>query len=97
MDIYLKKNKIKSLYILILILIVIDKYNIFTLIKGFGYQGIKLLIICLDIFCIVLLMPAEIIKNNCLIKIIKFITGNTAGIYVLHIPIKLYRTFYSIN
>lgn len=90
MDIYLKKNKIKSLYILLLILIVIDKYNIFILIKGFRYQGIKLLIICLVIFCIVLLMPAEIIKNNCIIKIVKFITGNTAGIYVLHIPIKLY-------
>lgn len=90
LDIYLKKSRIKSLYILLIILIAIIKYNIFTYIKGFTYQGIKLQILSLVIFSIFILMPSENVKKESIIKIITLITNNTLGIYILHVPIKKY-------
>ena len=93
---YLKKNRLEYIYILSLFLILMIKYKIFIFIRGFMYEGIKLQIISLNIFCIFLLIPSEKIKNKCIIKIIKLITSNTAGIYYLHIIIRNYTQNFSL-
>ena len=86
----LKKIRIKSLYILSLIIIIMIKFDIFIYIRGFSYEGIELQIKSFIIFCIFLLMPSDKIKNKYVIKIIKLITSHTPGIYYLHVEIGKY-------
>ena len=89
---YLKKKRIKALYILVSVLFISIKYTIFLPIDGFHYQGIRLHIISITIFIIFALNPFEkfiIIKRN-----IIFITNYTSGIYYLHIPIWVYLSNY---
>ena len=88
----LKNYRIKSIYLILLIIILISKYNIniFNNIPGFIYQGIYLHILSVNIFIIISLLPSENLSNIYFIKIIKLITNYTSGIYFLHIPIKIY-------
>ena len=88
--IYLKKIRIKAIYLNTLILVLIINYNIFNNIEGFYYQGIKLHIISVNIFIFISLIPPDNVKNIYIIKFIKIITNYTSGIYFLHIPIKYY-------
>ena len=87
---YLKKYKIKTIYLIILILSFLFKYLLFVNIDGFMYQGIKLHIISIIIFVFFALNPFEKNLNLTLIKIINLFTNYTSGIYYLHIPIFIY-------
>ena len=89
---YLKKKRIKSLYILVSVLSISIKYKIFFNIKGFSYQGIRLHIISIIIFIIFALDPFK--KIIIIKKIIISLTNYTSGIYYLHIPIMDYLSNY---
>jgi len=91
--IYLKKFKLKAIYILTLIMIFLSKFIIIKNVKGFRYQGLKLHIESLIIFLIFLLIPSEITNIN-IIKFIKILTNHTTGVYYLHIPIYQYISNY---
>lgn len=91
---FLKKFRIKTMFFILLIIILISKYNILNNTNGFGYQSIKTHILSGNIFMIISLLPSENLKNYYLIKIIKLITSYTAGIYYLHIPIQKYLKNY---
>lgn len=91
---YLKKYRIKSIFFISSTIILISKYNLFKKTKGFGYQNIGLYILSVNIFIITSLLPSKNLKNIYFIKIIKLITNHTAGIYYLHIPVKIYLQFY---
>ena len=87
-------SRYKYIYLLSLFIIIILKYNILNISQGFGYQGIKLYIISINIFIIFTLLPSEKVKNLFFIKIIKIITNNTSVIYYLHLPISIYLNNY---
>ena len=87
---YLKKFRIKTIYLIILIIFLISKYKILNKTSGFLYQGVDLHILSVNIFIIISLLPSEKIKNINYIKIVKIITNHTSGIYILHIPVKFY-------
>ena len=91
---YLKKKRIKTLYIIILLLIISIKYNMFLTIEGFVFQGIKLHIISVFIFIIFALNPFE--KTINIKNIILLITNYTSGIYYLHFPIWEYLSYYIV-
>lgn len=91
---YLKIYNLKSIYLLLLNIILFSKYYILNYPQGFGYQGIKLYIISVNIFIIFNLLPSEKIKNIFLIKIIKIITKYTSIVYYLHNPISIYLKYY---
>ena len=82
-------NRIKTIYICLLVFSLIYKYNILYGHLGFGYKGIKLNILSICQFIIFLMVPNKFIP-----KIIKFIITQisqfTPGIYYLHIPIYKY-------
>ena len=88
----LSKNKIISINFFLSILILIIKYNIFSGIKGFNYQGLKLYSSSISVFFLFYLAPNEIIRNKYIIKFIEFISIHTAGIYFIH-----YQIFYYLN
>jgi fucose 4-O-acetylase-like acetyltransferase len=81
--IVLRKYKIYSIYLLLLIFLFLLRYEIFIKINGFMYQGIPLVIKSSLVFLIFLLMPYEKI-NNKYISIIKIVTSYTSGIYFLN-------------
>ena len=90
---YLKKDYIKSIYILIFILFLVNKFNIFIYLLGFCYCGIETHIIALCIFIIFSIIPIDKISNkanNFINQISKF----TSGIYYLHILVKRYLEGY---
>ena len=89
---YFKKYRIKTLYIIVLILFFSLKYNIFFAIEGFIFQGIKLHILSVLIFIIFALNPFEKAIN--IKNIIILLTNYTSGIYYLHIPIWEYLSYY---
>ena len=86
----LKRHKIKSFILSIIIYKVIIDYNIFTRIKGVVFQGIDLNIQSICIIFIFSLFPSEKIKNEYLSKFLIIITNYTAGVYYLHVPIHWY-------
>ncbi len=91
----LKKNIVKSIYLIIPLLFVVLKCNIFVRIRGFNYQGINLYIISVSIFIIISILSKHKKDNNkVIIKIIRIISNQTSGIYYLHIPIKSYLKNY---
>ena len=84
--------RIKTIYIIILIIFISLKFDIFFEIEGFLYQGIKLHILSFFIFIIFALNPFEkiiYIKN-----IIILLSNYTSGIYYLHFPIWDYLSKY---
>ena len=89
---YLKKNKIQSIYILIFILFLVIKYDIFINLIDFCYSGIKSHIICLCIFIIFNFIPIDNINYNLINHISKF----TSGIYYLHLPVMSYLERYIV-
>ena len=80
----MKNNKIISLYLL-MILIIITRYNIFSDLKTFKYGGIRLNIAAFCIFIMFYLIPFQKIKNKIFISVITKITNYTAGIYFTHV------------
>ena len=92
---YLNKNTLKSIYILIFILLLVIKYNIFLNIMGFNYSGIKIQIISLCIFIIFSIIPInKIIKDD--INFINQISKFSSGIYYLHFPVISYLERYIV-
>jgi len=89
---YLKKNKIKTIYILIFILFLVIQYDIFINLIGFCYSGIKIHIICLCIFIIFTIIPIDFINYN----LINYISKFTSGIYYIHLPIMSYLQIYIV-
>lgn len=87
---HFKNFKIKTIFLILINIILITKYNILNVTKGFDYQNIDLHILSVSIFIIISLFPSNNLKNKLLIKIIKLITNYTSGIYYLHIPIRNY-------
>ena len=88
--IILKNYRIFTIYLLLIILAFIIKYQIFIKVEGFMYQGIYLLIVSSVLFIITLMIPSEKIKNKYIIDIIKLITSKTPGIYFLHTTVANY-------
>ena len=90
----IKKNKVKTVILSIVIYNSIEGYNILTYIYGFGYSGIKLNIQSMCLIDIFSLFPSESINNYYLIKVITLLTKYTAGIFYLHISIYNFFKFY---
>ena len=87
---YLNKDKVKTIYMLFLILFFLKKCNLINKSKGFNYQGINLHIKSLIIFLLFLLLPSEKITNIYIINFFKIFTNFTSGVYFLHIPVYNY-------
>lgn len=81
----LQKYRFKSLFFSIIFIVMLFKYNIFTLINGFGKQGLMLNIGSLLFFIFFYLLPIEQVKIPIINYTIRYITNYTAGIYFLHI------------
>jgi len=79
----LKIHRIKTIFINIIILIFLSKYNFDVNMKCFKYGGIRLDIASICIFLIFDLSNIKI-KNEKAIKILDFITNYTPGIYFSH-------------
>ena len=93
----LKKNILKSIYIIFSILYFTIKFNLFVKINGFRYQGISLYIISVSLFNIISIISRNNKSNNIIfIKMIKILSKHTSGIYYLHVPIKNYLQKYII-
>ena len=80
----LKKYRLKVIFFSLSILIIISKYNIFENLKNFKYGGLRLNIAASCIFILFSLLPFENIKNNISIKLIKYFTRFTGGVYYMH-------------
>ena len=92
---FLKKSRIKAIYLFSIILIFLIKYNNMTSnVNGFGYQGIKVHIKSICFFIIFTLFTSEKIKNKNIINLIKLISNVTPGIYYLHYPLYIYLKNY---
>jgi hypothetical protein len=87
---FFKKLKLKVFIACIFINYLIIKYDVFINISGFAYCGVKMFIVSICIFIGFAVFPSELIKNKIIIKIIKYITNYTAGVYYLHLPLDRY-------
>ena len=80
----LKQYRLKAIFFSFSILIIISKYNIFDNLKTFKYGGLRLNVAASCIIILFSLLPFENIKSNTLIKLIKYFTSYTGGIYYMH-------------
>ena len=90
---YLRKYRMKCLYLNLIIFIIICKYEIFNKEKGFFYSGIKLNILSICLFINFSIININI-QNTRIIGFIKEISKFTYGIYFLHIPVMKYLNNY---
>ena len=90
-------HRFKTLFFTCLFQFFFSKFNIFSNISGFGYQGIKLSIVSTLIFISFSLFPSRVIKKKKIITTVKEITSYTMGIYILHVPIGNYMNVSIIN
>ena len=93
----LKKTRIKSLILSMIIFKVTMDYNIFSYVKSVAFQGVKLNIQSVCVIFIFSLLPFDKIKNDIVLKFLTLITKNTAGVYYLHIPIHSYFADYIVD
>ena len=93
----LQKHKIKTFIFSILIYKIIADYNIFINKFGVIYNGINLNIQSLCLIAIFSLFPSDKITNKNISKFFIVITNYTGGIYYLHVPMRKYLNYYSIN
>lgn len=91
----LSNHRNTSINIFVPIIIIIIKYKIFLKIKGFGFQGLKLFALSINIFFLFSLIPTKIIRNKNIIKFIEFISNHTAGIYYIHKSLSYYLSIFS--
>ena len=90
----LKNYKIKTFVFSILIYISIEKYSVFSILKGIAYAGIKLNISSICIIFVFSLFPSEKIKDNLIKVILKNFTNFTAGVFYLHWSLIIYLKDY---
>jgi hypothetical protein len=86
----LQNIKIKAFIFSLLIYNFIDDYNIFSLVRGFGYSGIYLSVKSICVIFIFSLFPSDKINNKYIKKVLILITKYSGGIYYLHISIMSY-------
>ena len=91
----LSNHRNTSINIFLPIIIIIIKYKIFLKIKGFGFQGLKLFALTINIFFLFSLIPTKIIRNKNIIKFIEFISNHTAGVYYIHKSLSYYLSIFS--
>ena len=91
----IKLFKIKTLTFCLLIFGSLEKYQVFSGLKGgVAYPGILLNVRSICLIFSFSLFPSENINNITLQKIIRYITNYTAGVFYLHITIiKYFRKF----
>ena len=80
----LKKYRLKVIFFSFSILIIISNYHIFGNLKNFKYGGLRLNIAASCIFIFFSLLPFENIKSKTWIKLIKYFTSYTGGVYYMH-------------
>lgn len=83
-----QKRKIKTIFFSIVIYNILNNYNIFVNQPAVNYYGINLNINAICVILIFSIFPSEKIKNKYIIKLFKFLTNYSAGIFYLHISIK---------
>ena len=86
----ISKYKFKTFVISYIIYNFVNNYQIFRKINGFLYQGINLNIKSICSIFIFSLFPSHKVTNKYLQKFFKLATNYSAGIFYLHILIKLY-------
>lgn len=91
---FFNQNKAKSINIIILILTLFKKFDLFIDVNGFYYQGLKLYILSSVIFIFFSLIPSDKIENEYINSIIKTFSKYISGIYFIHIPIMKYSENY---
>lgn len=87
---YLQNFKTKTFTLSYLVYILVTRYNIFSNLKGVGYQGIYLNIKSVCIIFVFSLFPSANIKNKYIIKLLNLLTNHTGGVYYLHVSIHSY-------
>jgi len=68
----MRQFRLKTMFFSIILIFILFKYNIFTLIKGFGKQGIMLNIGSLQFFIFFYLLPIEKINNSNILLFFKY-------------------------
>ena len=94
---YFKKFKIRTILVCIYFFYFLKNYNLFVSNFGFSYAGLKDYLDSNCIFFLFAMFPSDKIKNKIIIKVIKLITGHTAGVYYLHVVIYKYLTPFFIS
>lgn len=78
----MKKHKIIVALSCIVLIALIYKYNVFSELDGYGYQGIKQIVVAFAVLCLFYVMPFDLIENTKkLKKVVAFISNYTLGIY----------------
>lgn len=95
---FMQNNRIRTIYICLLIIILISKYNFLLDPNGFGYEGFKLHILSINLFIIFSMISNKLFPKK-VHKIIMKISKFTPGIYYLHVPVMKYfrNIFYFIK
>ena len=86
----LQNIKIKAFVFSILIYNFIDDFNVFVIVRGFGYSGIYLSVKSICVIFIFSLFPSDKINNKYLKKFLIIITKYSGGIYYLHLSMISY-------
>ena len=89
----IQNYKFKTLIFCLLIYILIEKYSVFSRIKGVAYAGVNL---NFSSICVILLFSliGRNPKKTFIINFLKFITNYTAGVFYLHWSIIIYLQNY---
>ena len=90
----LQNIKIKAFVFSILIYNFIDDFNVFVIVRGFGYSGIYLSVKSICVIFIFSLFPSDKIKNKSLSKFLIMLSNYTGGIFYTHIPFSKYLAHY---
>lgn len=81
----MKKHKNIVAISVIVLIALIYKYDVFSELNGYGYQGIKQSVVAFAVLCLFYVMPFEVIENTIILKkVVAFISNYTLGIYCMH-------------
>ena len=95
---YLEKHRFKTITLSLLLLRLLNNYNLFNPTEGHMYSNLKFFFGTPPIFFIFALFPLNYIaRNNVLFAITKETTNYTMGVYTLHISIFSYILKNTIN
>ena len=80
----LQKYKFKTIFFSLIVFCFIEKYEIFSVLNGVAYSGIKLNVHSISIIFLFFSFPMEKITNIYINKLLFCISSYTAGIFYLH-------------
>ena len=86
----LNAYKIKTLIFSVLTLVFLEKYSIFSEIKGVRYFGFNIYIKTISLIFIFLMFPSDKITNSKTKKFLRQLTNYTPGIFYLHFTVFVY-------